>query len=39
MSEKGENLMSIEVDWILWQKGEDLKDSLPPHHRVLSIFY
>lgn len=30
---------SIEIDWILWQMGEEQLASLAPHHRTLSIFY
>ncbi|KRX01201.1 hypothetical protein PPERSA_03705 [Pseudocohnilembus persalinus] len=37
--ERGHKIMAIEVDWILWQKGEAIKDEIVPHHRVLSIFY
>jgi hypothetical protein len=33
------NYNSIQVDWILWQMGEELKDEIFPHHRTLSIFY
>lgn len=29
----------IQVDWMLWQEGEDKKDDIPPHHRTLSCFY
>jgi hypothetical protein len=32
-------LMSIEVDWILWQFGEKNLIKMPNHHRVLTIFY
>lgn len=35
----GHEIKTIEIDWILWQKGELLKDEIVPHHRVLSIFY
>ncbi|TFJ80449.1 hypothetical protein NSK_008190 [Nannochloropsis salina CCMP1776] len=35
---KGE-ILSVELDWLLWQEGERYRDSLPPHHRTLSIFY
>lgn len=35
----GHDIKTIEIDWILWQKGEELKDEIVPHHRVLSIFY
>jgi hypothetical protein len=29
----------LECDWLLWQMGEDMKDSILPHHRTLSIYY
>ena len=36
---RGLDLLVLECDWLLWQKGEDLKDSILPHHRTLSIYY
>lgn len=30
---------SIQVDWYLWERGEKLKDEIPPHHRTLTKFY
>ena len=30
---------AIEVDWTLWQLGEEQRFDIKPHHRVLSIFY
>jgi len=30
---------AIEIDWILWQRGEKSKDTLTPHHRTLTIYY
>jgi hypothetical protein len=40
ISEKfSKKLMSIEVDWILWQFGEKNLIKMPNHHRVLTIFY
>jgi len=30
---------SVEIDWLLWQKGEEQKKDIIPHHRTLSIFY
>ena len=30
---------SVEIDWLLWQVGEQKKDEIKPHHRTLSIFY
>lgn len=36
---RGHVLKVVELDWLLWQIGEDKKDSLQPHHRTLSIYY
>jgi Potential Queuosine, Q, salvage protein family len=36
---KGIKTTSIQIDWLLWQKGEVMKDSIMMHHKVLSIFY
>ena len=30
---------AFEVDWLLWQMGEENLSSMKPHHKVLSIFY
>ena len=32
-------LLVIQIDWILWQLGEEKKEVLHPHHRVHSIYY
>lgn len=32
-------LSSVEIDWWLWQRGEEQKDALAPHHKVLTPFY
>lgn len=39
METRGHKLKVIELDWFLWQIGEDNKDTLQPHHRTLSIYY
>ena len=39
MMKYGRQLMTIELDWLLWQQGENAKDSLLPHHRTLTIYY
>ncbi|GAB9475151.1 Upf0553 family protein [Globisporangium polare] len=39
MEVRGHKLKVIELDWFLWQIGEDNKDALQPHHRTLSIYY
>ena len=36
---KGFHIKVIELDWLLWQKGEKIKDTIKPHHRTLTIFY
>lgn len=33
------HILSLTLDWLLWQEGERLKDELPPHHRTLTVFY
>ncbi|KYR02293.1 UPF0553 family protein [Tieghemostelium lacteum] len=33
------NLLALEVDWMLWGRGEAMLDRLPPHHRTRTIFY
>lgn len=32
-------LTAVQVDWWLWQRGEEAKDSLKPHHKVRTPFY
>ena len=40
LAEKGcTRFYSINLDWYLWQIGEERKDQLLPHHRTLSIYY
>lgn len=39
LAEQGLNLLVLEVDWLLWQKGEAIKDTIKPHHRTLTIYY
>ncbi|EQC41521.1 hypothetical protein SDRG_01486 [Saprolegnia diclina VS20] len=36
---KGHRIKVIELDWLLWQIGENAKEALPFHHRTLSVFY
>lgn len=35
----GANLLVIELDWLLWQRGESIKDEIKPHHRTMTIYY
>ncbi|CAH0521210.1 unnamed protein product [Peronospora belbahrii] len=39
MLRQGNHLHVIELDWLLWQIGEDNKEDLLPHHRTWSIYY
>jgi hypothetical protein len=32
-------ILSLEVDYILWTIGEELRKDIVPHHRTLTIFY
>jgi len=32
-------ILSIELYWLLWNKGEQMKETIPPHHRTRTIFY
>lgn len=36
---RGCDLLVLEVDWLLWQRGENAKDVIAPHHRTLTIYY
>lgn len=39
LKEKGGSVISVQVDWLLWQKGEGQRLTLRPHHRTKTIFY
>ena len=39
LEKRGVNLYVVEVDWLLWQRGEAEKDNIKPHHRTLTVFY
>ena len=36
---RGFQILVIELDWLLWQRAEQMKDCIKPHHRTLTIFY
>ncbi|CAN0014519.1 unnamed protein product [Phaeothamnion confervicola] len=36
---RGLALLTVEVDWLLWHRGEAARETLPPHHRCLTPFY
>lgn len=39
LEKTGQSLTSVEIDWLLWNWGEQVKDTIKPHHRTLTIFY
>eukprot|EP01012_Entosiphon_sulcatum_P041562 TRINITY_DN55419_c0_g1_i1.p1 TRINITY_DN55419_c0_g1~~TRINITY_DN55419_c0_g1_i1.p1 ORF type:complete len:330 (-),score=57.11 TRINITY_DN55419_c0_g1_i1:86-1051(-) len=39
LAKRGQTITAVEVDWILWGRGEAQRDSIKPHHRTLTIFY
>mmetsp|Transcript_59002 Transcript_59002/g.138891 ORF Transcript_59002/g.138891 Transcript_59002/m.138891 type:complete len:102 (-) Transcript_59002:18-323(-) len=39
LAKLGVNRSSVEIDWDLWQRGEEQRQELLPHHRTLTIFY
>ena len=39
LAKKGLHLLVIELDWLLWQKGEAQRKEIAPHHRTLTIYY
>lgn len=36
---KNVKLLAVEIDWLLWNWGEVVKEEIKPHHRTLTIFY
>lgn len=39
LADAGHPMLAVQVDWLLWNLGEARRDSLPPHHRTLTVFY
>lgn len=39
VAKQGREIFSLQVDNLLWCRGESLLTSLPPHHRTLTIYY
>ena len=33
------DITSVQIDWMLWNIGEDNLATMPPHHRTRTIFY
>ena len=34
-----QDILSVEIDWFLWQEGEKRLQEIKPHHRTLTTFY
>ncbi len=39
LAERGFAISALELDWILWNVGEERQGVLQPHHRTLTIYY
>ncbi len=39
LNARGHELMSIQVDWILWQASQGKFDGMKPYHRVRTVYY
>ncbi len=35
----GGQILSIHLDWWLWEQGEEARQVHPPHHRTLTVYY
>lgn len=35
----GNKLISVQIDWLLWERGEEMIPLMKPHHRTLTIYY
>lgn len=38
-AESASSVLSIHIDWCLWGIGERARDTDPPHHKTLTIYY
>lgn len=39
LAERGRTMSASEIDWLLWQAGQQLPAGTEPYHRTLTIFY
>ncbi|GAP64445.1 hypothetical protein ARMA_2868 [Ardenticatena maritima] len=39
LAQRGYDVPAVQVDWLLWERAEAVRESLPPHHRTLTIYY
>ena len=36
---RGHAQTASEIDWLLWQAGQELSPDAEPYHRTLTVFY
>jgi hypothetical protein len=39
LEQTGGRLRAFEIDWILWNMGQDLAFKARPYHRTVTVFY
>lgn len=39
LGDRGKNFMAFEIDWLLWNLGQDDRFREKPYHRTITIFY
>jgi hypothetical protein len=39
LNKQGKDLRSFEIDWILWNLGQDQNFNIKPYHRTMTTFY
>jgi hypothetical protein len=39
LNKQGEDLRSFEIDWILWNRSQDMSLNVKPYHRTVTVFY
>jgi hypothetical protein len=39
LAARGRDVTASEIDWLLWQAGQQLPAGTEPYHRTLTIFY
>ncbi len=37
--QRSQGVTAVAIDWWLWGRGEAQRDTAPPHHRTLTIYY
>ena len=39
LATRGVQMLGVEVDWLLWNRGEKSLNEMAPHHKTLTIYY